>query len=403
MPHFNYDLKRRALGVIVIGLGCGALHAQQPGAALTRDGLTAPDALVASTLPRYLVSRSASFVDWLLDGSMLIATRFGDTQQIHRLRAPLGMREQLTWASGGIAAAAVRPYASDALVYVAPLRGGEASQLSLQRLDDHAISALTDGSHRDERPLWAHDGKRIAFASNRRNGIDVDIYVLDTGEPGATPRLVVGGAGNRWCAYDWSIDDKRLLLGRELPRGELASAGGATPDSELFVAQVDSGEISAVGFAGTPSDEGSSRKNKKQPPSNRAASALHVQEAQFSTDGRGILLLTHATGTPAAAMAQFQRLAYIDFGGHDWRELSSDAGHDVEHFDRSLDGRYVAYTINDAGASRLMLIDQQRKLDLTIAALPAGIISRLKFDPSGKRLALTLESVRAPRDVYVLE
>ena len=50
-----------------------------------------------------------------------------------------------------------------------------------------------------------------------------------------------------------------------------------------------------------------------------------------------------------------------------------------------------------------MLIDQQRKLDLNPAALPAGIISGLKFDPSGKRLALTIESVHSPRDVYVLE
>ena len=174
---------------------------------------------------------------------MLIATRFGDSEQIHRLRAPLGMREQLSYAPGGIVAGAARPYASDAFAYLAPLHGGEASQLFLQRLADHALTALTDGSHRDGAPLWAHDGKRIAFASNRRNGIDVDIYVLDTGEAGATPRLVVGGAGNHWRAFDWSIDDKRLLLGREL------SGGSGAGESELYIAQVDSGEISAIGFA----------------------------------------------------------------------------------------------------------------------------------------------------------
>jgi dipeptidyl aminopeptidase/acylaminoacyl peptidase len=402
MQQFNYDLKRGGLSLILVGLGCGALHAQQPPAALTRDGLAAPDPVVTATLPRYQASRSASFIDWLLDGSMLITTRFGDTEQIHRLRAPLAMREQLTWAAGGISAGAARPYASDALVYVAALHGGEGSQLLLQRLEDHQLTALTDGSHRDERPLWAHDGKHVAFASNRRNGIDVDIYVLDTGEPGATPRLVVGGAGNHWRAYDWSIDDKRLLLGRELPRGELAAGGGdgrGPPETELYLAQVDSGEITAVGFASTAGDSGGGR---KQPPKT-GASAIHVHDAQFSTDGRGMLLLTRSAGPGAAAAAQFQRLAYIDFGGHDWRELSTDASHDAEHFDRSLDGRYVAYTINDAGSSRLMLIDQQRKLDLTVAALPAGIISGLKFDPSGKRLALTIDSIRSPRDVYVLE
>jgi dipeptidyl aminopeptidase/acylaminoacyl peptidase len=413
MQHFNYPLTRTALALMIIGIGGQALHAQQLAGGLTRDGLGAADPAVSATLPRYLESRSASFVDWLLDGSMLIATRFGETEQIHRLRAPLGMREQLTYAPGGVAAGAARPYASDAFAYLAPLHGGEGNQLMLQRLADHALITLTDGSHRDGAPLWAHDGKRIAFASNRRNGIDVDIYVLDTGQAGATPRLVVGGAGNHWRAYDWSIDDKRLLLGRELPRGELLSgsgAGASQPASELFVAQVDSGEITAVSFAVAAADgaakaAGSSRKPPPKP--GAAAAAIQVHDALFATDGRGILLLTRqlpaGAAANAAAGAQFQRLAYLDIGGHDWRELSTDASHDVERFDRSVDGRYVGYATNDAGGSRLVLIDQQRKLDLRVATLPAGIISAMKFDPDGKHLALTIESIRSPRDVYVLE
>jgi dipeptidyl aminopeptidase/acylaminoacyl peptidase len=407
MRHFNYDLRRSALGLMLLGLGCGALHAQQPDSALARDGLGAPDPAVSASLPRYLEARSASFVDWLLDGSMLIATRFGDSEQIHRLRAPLGMREQLTYAPGGIVAGAARPYASDAFAYLAPLHGGEASQLFLQRLADHVVTPLTDGSHRDGGPLWAHDGKRIAFASNRRNGIDVDVYVLDTGEAGATPRLVVGGAGNHWRAFDWSIDDKRLLLGREL------SDGSGAGESELYVAQVDSGEISAIGFAaraseGAAAGAGSGAGSRKKPPQKTsAAAAIHVRDALFATDGRGILLLTHqaapAAVASAAAASPFQHLAYVDAGGHEWHELSTDASHDVERFDRSLDGRYVGYTINDAGSSRLMLIDQQRKLDLSVATLPAGLISAMKFDSGGKHLALTIESIRSPRDVYVLE
>src|ERR1700733_9646416 len=282
MVHFNLDLMRarRAiagrrpvtglLALLVLGAGCGALHAQQatpapqappaspappapqaPQAqsALTRDGLTPPDPAVSAPLSHYLQWRSASFVDWLWDGSMLIATRFGDTEQIHRLRVPLGMREQLSYAPGGVAAAAARPYASDAFVYLEPHHGGDSGQLMLQRLADQSLTALTDGAHRDGPALWAHDGKRIAFASNRRNSSDVDIYVLDTGQPGATPRLVVGGAGNHWRAYDWSLDDKRLLLGRELPGdgASVNSSAGAMPESELYIAGVDSGEITTVG------------------------------------------------------------------------------------------------------------------------------------------------------------
>ena len=117
----------------------------------------------------------------------------------------------------------------------------------------------------------------------------------------------------------------------------------------------------------------------------------------------GYALMTAGGAASAAGGVQFQRLCYTDFAGHEWHELSTDASHDVERFDRSIDGRYLAYVVNDSGSSRLMLIDQQRKLDLTIAALPAGLISSLKFDPSGQRLALTIETVHSPRDVYVLE
>jgi dienelactone hydrolase len=312
------------------------------------------------------------------------------------------MREQLSYAPGGDAAAAARPYASDAFVYLEPHHGGQSSQLFLQRLADHTLTPLTDGSHRDGPALWAHDGKRIAFASNRRNGTDIDLYVLDTEEPGATPRLVVGGAGNRWRAYDWSIDDKRLLLGRELSADNSAAAAagaGSATESELYIATVDSGEISAVAIAGAAADGG-----KRKPPSKpSAAAAVRVRDARFAGDGHGIVLLTSQAGPGAAAGSAFQRLCYTDFGGHEWHDLSAEASHEVERFARSMDGRYVAYTINDNGASRLMLIDQQRKLDLTVPALPAGIISSLSFDPSGTQLALTIESVRSPADVYVLE
>ena len=420
MMHLKHGLmatsRHALLGLILLGIGTSldAPHAQQPLAAVTRDGVGAPDAAVSATLPHYLQSRSASFVDWLWDGSMLIATRFGDTEQIHRLRMPLGMREQLSYAPGGVAAAAARPYASDAFVYLEPHHGGDSGQLMLQRLADQSLTPLTDGAHRDGPALWAHDGKRIAFASNRRNGSDVDIYVLDTGQPGATPRLVVGGAGNHWRAYDWSLDDKRLLLGRELPGdgGSVNSSAGAMPESELYIAGVDSGEITTVGAdsAGAGAGAGGAAGSGRKPAAHKAAAAaaaLRVQDARFSSDGRGVLLLTRhsasGSGASAAADAQFQRLCYTDFGGHEWRELSADASHDVERFDRSIDGHYLAYVVNDNGSSRLMLIDQQRKLDLTVAALPSGVISTLKFDPSGQRLALTVETARLPRDVYVLE
>ena len=54
---------------------------------------------VAAAVQRYQNYRAASFQDWLSDGSILVATRFGSTQQIHRVTTPGGARTQVTFQS----------------------------------------------------------------------------------------------------------------------------------------------------------------------------------------------------------------------------------------------------------------------------------------------------------------
>ena len=330
------------------------------------------------SLPRYLQSRSARFVDWLADGSMLVATRFGETEQLHRVRSPLSMREQLSFEPAGVIAAAAEPGHSDGFVFLSPRAGGESTALLLQRLGGQAAVALTEGTFRDGAALWAHDGKRLAFSRNER-----EIELLDTTAAGSDSRVIAGGTGLRWRVFDWSLDDQRLLLGRQSLESEA--------EPELFLADVGSGELTPLTLPRKPESKGPAS----------APIPLRSHAARFGPDGRGLLLVT--TEGAAGTGTDFLQLRDLDPVGGESRLLSSDTEHDVELFDESPDGRFLAYTINDGGSSRLTLVDQQRKLDLNPGAVPAGIISSLKFDSSGKRLALTLESARSPRDVYVLE
>jgi len=391
MPHFKLLHRTRiaiGMGVLCSLLLPGALRAQQAD-------LASLDAGVSASLPRYLESRSARFVDWLPDGSMLVATRFGETEQIHRVRAPLAMREQLSFEPAGVLAAAAEPEHSDGFVFLSPRAGGNSSALLLHAQAGQAAIPLTDGRFRDGAALWAHDGKRIVFSSNRSaggsgsgGGHEREIDLLDTTVPQAPVRLVAGGNGYRWHIFDWSLDDQRLLLGRESVASESEPRGGVAADPELFVAELVSGELTPVALA---------RKTEGKAPQT-APTPLRSHAARFAPDGRGILLLT--SGEEGAG---FWQLRYLDPVGAETRALSSESEHDVDLFDESPDGHWLAYTINDGGASRLALIDQQRKLDLNVSALPPGVISSLKFDATGKRLALTLESARSPRDVFVLE
>lgn len=432
-----HPFKMTLLGATLLAQGLSS--AQTPPASsaqlLIRDGLTATDPQVASSLPRYLQWRSARFVDWLSDGSLLIATRFGDTLQIHRVRSPLGMREQLTFAPDGVIAAAARPAGSDELVYVTA-RSGEGTQLLLQQIADvvpaqAVLRSLTSQSEEVTMPSWAPDGARIAYVSRSHGAPDTSVYVVDTRTPGAAPRLLVAGNGGRWRIEGWSPDGRHLLLGRimssvaagavpgtvagtagsasSLDAADLAEGSGALAvATELYTMDVDSAMLTPV----APPSTGSARSRRARTtaalygalPGGALPGGMLATTARFASDGVGLLLLTHeAGGSTASANREYLSLFYLDTNDGHSQLLSAPGTHDVRLFDESADGRYLAYTLEVNGASQLMLLDQRLKLNLPVASVPPGIIGSLKFDASGKRLAITLESTRSPADVYVLD
>jgi dipeptidyl aminopeptidase/acylaminoacyl peptidase len=401
-PMWHFKLRRNtphhrapasALCLLIALLAPLAAQAQVSlSGSLLRQDLASPDAAVSANLPAYLESRSASFVDWLPDGSMLVATRFGEQLQVHRVRAALGMREQLSFEPAGVIDAAAQPAHEAAFLMLSQRDGGRHSALLLERPNEHRVLPLTDGVHRDSVALWAHDGRRLAFSSDRITAREREVYVLDSGATAATPALVAGGPGYRWTVFDWSLDDARLLLGRE-PTSPVGDVGDSiVREAELYIADILSGELTPLQFP-----------RRTEGKTVLPAAAVAARAARFAADGRGVLLLSMSDGSDAAGGTAFRQLRYFDPATGSSRALSSESTHDVERFDQSPDGHYVAYTLNEGGNSRLVLIDQQRKLDMRVATLAPGLISTLKFDASSKRLALTLESARAPADVYVLE
>src|SRR5688572_13921059 len=83
---------------------CGIFFLTQAGAVqrVERGNLVMEDipqmpAELTGKLERYLHGRQAAFLDWTPEGAMLIATRFGDVDQVHRVEQPMGDRRQLTF------------------------------------------------------------------------------------------------------------------------------------------------------------------------------------------------------------------------------------------------------------------------------------------------------------------
>src|SRR5688572_16970280 len=176
---------RRLLIPLMLALASTALPAQDTAVASAPAGVqreevgtrvsenipAVPDDL-AARLARYQNTRGANLGGWLPDGSLLITTRFAETNQAHRVKMPMGMREQLTFFKEPISNVAAAP-GRNGFVYGQDVGGSEFWQLYYYDLDTRATTLLTDGKRsRNESPLWSQDGAQLAWSSTARNGTD---------------------------------------------------------------------------------------------------------------------------------------------------------------------------------------------------------------------------------------
>ena len=326
------------------------------------DGIPPPDPAFAARLARYQQSRGATFLDWLADGTLLVSTRFGDTEQVHRVSAPLGMREQLTfypdaieWARGA--------KSGTGFVFLKDHAGDDNAQV-YYHTGVGTPRQLTQGNFIHGSIVWAHDGKHVAFYGNDRDSLSYDVYVADV-TAGGVPRLVVGGRADTWYPLDWSPDDSKLLVWKYISSSE----------SYLYLADVATGSLTPL----------------EQKPAKAG-----IRMARFDPVGRGVYVLTDEDG-------EFAQLKHKDLITHDSRLVTPDVSWDVEDFDVSADGRYIAYVRNEDGRSRLSVLDREGKQTLEPVGLPEGRIGNPRFDRTGRKLAMTVDSPTAPRDVWVYE
>ncbi len=332
---------------------------------LVLDNVPSEETPLTTRLEDYLQSRGATFVDWMSDGALIVATRFGDAEQLHRVNGPLGAREQLTFFREPVTVAraphggAVAP----GFAFLKDTGGNEAAQVHWYDANTHAIRMLTGGKGVHGGLVWSHDGRRVAFHGTGRDGVSYDLYVAEPAS-NIAPRLVYNGFQKNWQVLDWSPDDTKLLIRNFVSANE----------SHLFVMDLASAALTPVAEGTGPAS---------------------VSAAAFTADGRGIFLLTNRD-------SEFDQLARIDLTSAAVEVLTGHIPWDIETFDRSDDGRWLAWAANVDGVSRLTLINLGSHAE-SLPPLPDGRIGRIAFDRQGKRLALSLESPQSPRDVFVIE
>lgn len=212
---------------------------------------------------------------------------------------------------------------------------------------------------------WSPAGSRIAYVSNERNGNDFDLYVMDLdadGRPGA-PRMVMQGAGNLGVEA-WRPDGEAMVL----------SQGRGEADNDLFLLDLRMRKLDTLFMP---------------------AQMSSYRGIQWTPDGQGFFVATNHE-RDFAGLAHY----HIPERALHWMQ---EPRRDVEAVALSDDGRFLAYTVNEDGWSRLIVRDLPGQRDVPLGELPGGVIGDLEWADDAPRLAIGISGPGLPGDVWIFD
>jgi len=323
---------------------------------------------MAHDIERYLNVRSAGGPTFGPAGQLAFTLDTTGSNQVWRVDAPEAWPTQLTFSDERVAHASFSP-TRDELVYGRDDGGNEFWQLHRLAADGSEDVALTDAPDaKHQFGGWSHDGDRIAYAANRREQGVFDVYVQGRDETGEDADLLVeGGDYDMLAAAGWNPNDDRLLL----------HESHSNFDADLYVADVDSGEVTHA----TSYDED-----------------VQFSSVAWAPDGDGVYVCTnrgadtHYLGLLDPETGDIEE---VERGG-DWPLESVAVHHDSGRlaYARNVDG-YSELTLADAeGAS----LDEYPEPDLL-----DGVVFGLSFDADGERIAVSASSPTENGNLYVVD
>ncbi|AHE57280.1 S9 family peptidase [Sphingomonas sanxanigenens] len=328
-------------------------------AALVADGIPAVPADLALKTRPYMEYRTAAFQGWnSADKSMLIATRFGNVAQLHRVAGPMMARTQISFEEEPVRGS--WSPRGDVLVASKDIGGSEFYQL--HALKDGRLTLLTDGKSRNEIGVWSHDGRWLSYSSTRRNGSDSDLYLIDPRDP-KSDRMVAQVKGGGWAIAAIAPDGRTAVAVQYI----------SIAKSNLFRLDLASGAMTPIGD------------HKRD---------IAYAAAEFAPDGT--LYVTSDEGS------DFLRLGTLDPATGTFTVKSPDPKWDIDGFDVAPDGSFIAYIVNEAGSSRVKLMDAKTGQVRTVTGLPAGVAGGLEIAPWGA-IGLTFTSAKSAADAYAID
>jgi dipeptidyl aminopeptidase/acylaminoacyl peptidase len=339
-----------------------AVRAAVPPAIVAEGVPPVPPALSAELAP-YLNLGGAGFRGWhATRRAALVTTRIGEASHLHLMEAPLAKRTPLTGGSEPVKSGEMQPRGS-LLLYAADVGGNEDYQLHLKDLADPKAKPhrLTDGKSRNVGACWSRDGSRLAYATNRRNGKDTDIVIVEARPPYAE-RVVHQGTSAGWGPVAWSPDGTRLLLRQSFGQAE----------SRLWTMDV-----------------ATTQKTRITPETGRA----YFTQPAFAEDGRAVYALSDHGG-------DFLAPTRIDLKTGELRRLEGGPAWDGEELVVSDDGARLVVAFNVEGFSELRCWDLRDGRPTPAPKLKAGVLSNLLFRPGSHEVGFSLNSEDSASDAW---
>ncbi|MBU6237372.1 MAG: prolyl oligopeptidase family serine peptidase [Planctomycetes bacterium] len=346
--------------------GASKRGALRPTENLKVEGIPDISLDLVDSVRLYTEARGASALDWHpTDRSMLVSTRFGNSNQIHRVAMPGGARYQVTFYQEPVGSAEYLPNDPSSFLFTRDSGGNEFAQLFRFDLPSGTATLLTDGGRSQNGGwVWDRTKTKIIYTSTRRNGADRDLWLMDPKDP-ASNRLVFELTGGGWSVTDWSPDNQQVLIQETL----------SVNQSNIYIGDVATGKLRPI------------TDPKEQ---------VSYDAPRFTRDGKGIWVGSDREG-------EFSQLVRIDLDTRATESITKEFDWDVEASQLSEDRSRIAFSINRNGISEVYIYDVESKSKRKVEGLPIGIASIGPWHPARDEFAVTVASARSASDVYSVD
>ncbi len=319
---------------------------------------------VTDKLLQYQNARSAAIQGWTPTGGILIRTRFGETAQLHRVDMPMGMRRQLTFFNEPIAGGSYpRTTSATMFGFVRDTGGDEQFQIYLRDDATGTDRQITEPDTRNDAAAWSHDGSKIAWSQSSKTSGIYKVLVADAATPDQKKQLLE--REGEWSPLDWSKDNTKLLIGHYI----------SATESQIYVLDVASGQLTQI---------------------NPSQTKISYDTTQFSPDGTAV----YSTSNEGH---EFLTLMRYPLAGGEKTVITEDIKWDIENFDISPNGEYLAFSANEGGLSKIHIISLPDHEAVDGPDLPPGVVSGLTFSDDSAKLGFTFANAQSSGDVWVFD